>query len=79
MERIHQMNVVPDVLPDIHPSLDLRVNFPRVKSTTGPQATVSKAVYEHVEPGAFLLPEQVCSVGHSRIHFADDISDCRAS
>jgi large subunit ribosomal protein L35 len=79
MERIHQMKVVPDVLPDIHPSLDLRVNFPRVKSKTGPQPTVSKAVYGHVEPGVFLLPEQVCSAGHSRIHFADDISDCRAS
>ncbi|KAG1889188.1 phosphatidylethanolamine-binding protein [Suillus subluteus] len=58
MERIHQMKVVPDVLPDIHPSLDLRVNFPKVKSNTRTQATVSKAVYEHVEPGVFLLPEQ---------------------
>lgn len=58
MERIHQMKVVPDVLPDIHPSLDLRVNFPKVKSNTGLQATTSKAVYEHVEPGVFLLPEQ---------------------
>lgn len=58
MERIHQMKVVPDVLPDIHPSLDLRVNFPKVKSNTGLQATISKAVYEHVEPGVFLLPEQ---------------------
>ncbi|KAG1814454.1 phosphatidylethanolamine-binding protein [Suillus subaureus] len=58
MERIHQMKVVPDVLPHIHPSLDLRVNFPKVKSNTGLQAAVSKAVYEHVEPGVFLLPEQ---------------------
>lgn len=73
------MKVVPDVLPDIHPSLDLRVNFPRVKSKTGLQATVSKAVYEHVEPGVFLLPEQVCSAGHSRIHTTNEISDCRAS
>ncbi|KAG1908632.1 phosphatidylethanolamine-binding protein [Suillus fuscotomentosus] len=58
MERIHQMKVVPDVLPDIHPSLDLRVNFPKVKSDAGLQATVSKTVYERVEPGVFLLPEQ---------------------
>ncbi|KAG1725580.1 phosphatidylethanolamine-binding protein [Suillus paluster] len=58
MERIHQMQVVPDVLPDIHPSLDLRVTFPKVKSNTGLQVTVSKVVYENVEPGVFLLPEQ---------------------
>jgi len=58
MERIHQMKIVPDVLPNIHPSLDLRVNFPKVASKTGSQVFVSKAVYEHVEPGIFLLPEQ---------------------
>ncbi|KAG1746835.1 phosphatidylethanolamine-binding protein [Suillus lakei] len=58
MERIHQMKVVPDVLPDIHPSMDLRVNFPKVKSNTGLQVTVSKVVHEHVEPGVFLLPDQ---------------------
>ena len=56
------MKVVPDVLPDIHPSLDLRVNFPKVTSNTGLQVTVSKAIYEQVEPGIFLLPEQVCAV-----------------
>jgi len=54
------MKVVPDVLSDIHPSLDLRVNFPKVTSKTGSQVSVSKAVYEQVEPGVFLLPEQVC-------------------
>ncbi|OAX42584.1 PEBP-like protein [Rhizopogon vinicolor AM-OR11-026] len=58
MERIHQMKVVPDVLPDVHPSLDLRVTFPKVTSKTGSQVAVLKAIYEHVEPGVFLLPEQ---------------------
>jgi large subunit ribosomal protein L35 len=56
------MKVVPDVLPDIHPSLDLRVNFPKIMSNKGSDVTVPKAIYEHVEPGVFLLPEQVRSV-----------------
>ncbi|KAN0101061.1 hypothetical protein V8E55_001045 [Tylopilus felleus] len=40
MERIHQMHVVPDVVPDIHPSFDLRVSFPEhptnMASTSSP-------------------------------------------
>ena len=30
MERLHQMNVIPDVLPDFHPSFDMR--SPRLAS-----------------------------------------------
>ena len=59
MERIHQMHVVPDVLPDLHPSFDLRVTFPehRDKNNT-PEADV-KPKCGFVEPGVYLLPEQV--------------------
>ncbi|CAL1697070.1 unnamed protein product [Somion occarium] len=58
MERIYQMNVVPDMLPEMHPSFDLRVNFPEPP----PQSTVlrnrTKRKYQKIEPGVFLLPEQ---------------------
>ena len=27
MERVHQMNVVPDLYPSVHPTVDLRVSF----------------------------------------------------
>ncbi|KAG8756856.1 hypothetical protein FRC14_002610 [Serendipita sp. 396] len=40
MERIHTMNVVPDLLPDLHPSIDLSLAF-------GP---------DEVEPGVFVDP-----------------------
>ncbi|KAF9456690.1 phosphatidylethanolamine-binding protein [Collybia nuda] len=57
MERIHQMKVVPDVLPELHPSFDLIVTartpaleFRKTgKSQTG------------IEPGSFLLPEQTAT------------------
>ena len=55
MERIHQMHVVPDVVPDLHPSLDLRVSFPEHQTKVA--STVPK--YKFVEPGVYLLPEQV--------------------
>ncbi|KAG9314739.1 phosphatidylethanolamine-binding protein [Chiua virens] len=54
MERVHQMHVVPDVVPDLHPSFDLRVSFP--EHQTKNVSSVSK--YTFVEPGIFLLPEQ---------------------
>ena len=59
MERIHQMNVVPDLLPSLHPSLDLRVNFPEKPPQSVYLRTRVKRKYEKVEPGIFLLPEQV--------------------
>lgn len=59
MERIHQMNVVPDLLPSLHPSLDLRLNFPEAPPEDIVRRTRTKRKYEKVEPGVFLLPEQV--------------------
>ncbi|KAF9808802.1 hypothetical protein IEO21_07730 [Rhodonia placenta] len=58
MERIHQMNVVPDLLPSLHPSLDLRINFPEGPPKSVHRRSRMKRRYTHVEPGVFLLPEQ---------------------
>ena len=59
MERIHQMNVVPDLLPSLRPSLDLRLNFPEPPPDDIVRRTRMKRKYEKVEPGVYLLPEQV--------------------
>jgi large subunit ribosomal protein L35 len=53
------MNVVPDVLPDLHPSLDLRVTFPEPPPRSVYLRTRIKRSYKQVEPGVYLLPEQV--------------------
>ncbi|KAH8101535.1 PEBP-like protein [Cristinia sonorae] len=58
MERIHQMNVVPDMLPSLHPSFDLRLNFPEPPPEDIRLRTRVKRKYEKVEPGVYLLPEQ---------------------
>ncbi|KAF4605629.1 hypothetical protein EYR40_004416 [Pleurotus pulmonarius] len=54
MERIHQMNVVPDVLPDLHPSVDIRITVP----STLKQLREGQKVHAPVEPGAFVFPRQ---------------------
>ncbi|KAI6128699.1 phosphatidylethanolamine-binding protein [Pisolithus croceorrhizus] len=56
MERIHQMFVVPDVIPYLRPSLDLRVTYPQARRTS--QQQPGKTQHMLVEPGTFLLPEQ---------------------
>jgi len=55
MERIYQMNVVPDVLPVLKPSIDLHV----VARTTPKEFHKSKKVQQVVEPGVFLKSKQV--------------------
>jgi large subunit ribosomal protein L35 len=57
MERLHQMKVIPDILPDFHPSLDLRATA----TTSLKEYSKTKKRYTDVEPGMFLMPEQVCS------------------
>ena len=59
MERIHQMNVVPDVLPSLHPSFDLRLTFPEPPPQSVYLRTRSKRQHKQVEPGVFLVSEQV--------------------
>ncbi|KAI6022597.1 phosphatidylethanolamine-binding protein [Pisolithus marmoratus] len=56
MERIHQMCVVPDVIPYLRPSLDLRVTYPQARKPS--QGQPGKTQHMLVEPGTFLLPEQ---------------------
>lgn len=46
MERLHQMNVIPDVLGDLRPTLDLNL--------------VIRGNPTPVEPGSFLSSHQVC-------------------
>ncbi|KAI0089880.1 phosphatidylethanolamine-binding protein [Irpex rosettiformis] len=58
MERIHQMNVVPDLLPSLHPTVDLRLNFPEAPPQDTVRRTRTKRKLEKVEPGVYLLPEQ---------------------
>ena len=60
MERIHQMHVVPDLLPDLHPTLDLRLNFPEPPPKDVYRRSRVKRRYQKVDPGMYLLPEQVC-------------------
>ena len=62
MERVHQMNVVPDLLPEVHPSLDLRVNFHGLLPEKLRRINRTKRKYEAVEAGRFLLPEQVLAM-----------------
>lgn len=64
MERIHQMNIVPDLLPSLKPSLDLRVNYPEPPPQSVYLRTRVKRKYEKVEPGVFVLPEQVGAFSH---------------
>jgi large subunit ribosomal protein L35 len=58
MERIYQMHIVPDVLPSLRPSIDLRVTFPSSQRTSYTKASRGGG-YQEVEPGVYLLSEQV--------------------
>ncbi|KAL5494969.1 MRPL35 [Sanghuangporus weigelae] len=58
MERIHQMSVVPDLLPSLHPSVDLRISFPEPPPHSTYLRTRTRRKYKPVEPGVYLLPEQ---------------------
>ena len=49
MERLHQMNVIPDVLPDFHPSFDMRLTAPDMSA-----ATHRAGRWKSVEPGSFV-------------------------
>ncbi|KAK0207951.1 phosphatidylethanolamine-binding protein [Desarmillaria ectypa] len=52
MERIHQMNVIPDVLPSLHPSIDVSIKV-RQTHLAGPTYRS-----RGIEPGVFLSPKQ---------------------
>ncbi|TBU38371.1 PEBP-like protein [Dichomitus squalens] len=58
MERIYQMKVVPDLLPELHPSFDLRIRYLEPPPKNNYLRTRVKRKLRQVEPGIFLLPEQ---------------------
>ncbi|KAA1475448.1 PEBP-like protein [Dentipellis sp. KUC8613] len=58
MERVYQMHVVPDLVPELQPSLDLRVNFPEPPPESLYLRTRVKRKYAAVEPGTYLLNER---------------------
>jgi len=62
MERIYQMKVVPDALPELNPSIDLQV----IARTLPVDFLKTKKVFKAVEAGIYLRPKQVCSYFHSR-------------
>jgi large subunit ribosomal protein L35 len=62
MERIYQMKVVPDALPEIKPTIDLQV----VARSTPTDFLKSKKVFQGVEPGVFLRPKQ--TLQHPKLH-----------
>jgi hypothetical protein len=57
MERLHQMFVIPDVLPELHPTLDLAIT---VRRRPGEFKRELKP-FTNVEPGTYTLPQQVWS------------------
>jgi large subunit ribosomal protein L35 len=66
MERIHQMHVVPDVLPVLHPTVDLHVtarlmpeHFDSLMRRNRFQRRVN--TFKEVIPGNYLIPQQVRS------------------
>ncbi|KAI0668656.1 PEBP-like protein [Trametes maxima] len=58
MERIYQMSVVPDMLPELRPSFDLRIKYAEPPPKDNYLRTRVKRKLKQVEPGIFLVPEQ---------------------
>jgi large subunit ribosomal protein L35 len=55
MERIYQMKVVPDALPELNPTFDLQV----IARTLPADFLKTKKVFKAVEAGIYLRPKQV--------------------
>lgn len=62
MERIYQMKVVPDALPELNPTIDLQV----IARTLPADFLKTKKVFKGVEAGVYLRPKQVFLYFHSR-------------
>ncbi|KAI0258257.1 phosphatidylethanolamine-binding protein [Gloeopeniophorella convolvens] len=58
MERLYQMHVVPDILPELKPSVDLRVVFPEAPPTNPVLRARVKRRTAPVEAGMFMVNEQ---------------------
>jgi large subunit ribosomal protein L35 len=58
MERLYQMHVVPDILPSLQPTVDLRVVFPEAPPKNVVLRARAKRKLMPVEAGVFLVNEQ---------------------
>ncbi|KAI9510695.1 PEBP-like protein [Russula earlei] len=58
MERLYQMHVIPDILPRLQPTVDLRVVFPEAPPKNVVLRARAKRKTMPVEPGVFLVNEQ---------------------
>ena len=56
------MHIVPDMLPELRPSLDLRIRYLEPPPKSNYLRTRVKRKLKQVEPGIFMVPEQVSRV-----------------
>src|SRR6266404_3346461 len=59
MERLYQMHVIPDILPVLKPTVDLRAVFPEAPPNDAVLRARAKRKTAPVEAGVFLVNEQV--------------------
>jgi large subunit ribosomal protein L35 len=59
MERLYQMHVIPDVLPVLRPTVDLRAVFPEAPPEDVVLRARAKRKTAQTEAGVFLVNEQV--------------------
>ncbi len=59
MERLYQMHVIPDIIPSLRPTVDLRMVFPEAPPKNVVLRARAKRKLAPVEAGAFLVNEQV--------------------
>lgn len=59
MERLYQMHVIPDIVPSLQPTVDLRVVFPEAPPKNIVLRARAKRRLAPVEAGVFLVNEQV--------------------
>lgn len=59
MERLYQMHVIPDILPILRPTVDLRVVFPQAPPKNVVLRARAKRRTLPIEAGIFLENEQV--------------------
>ena len=59
MERLYQMHVIPDILPSLEPTVDLRVVLPEAPPKDAVLRAREKRKPMPIEAGVFLVNEQV--------------------
>lgn len=59
MERLYQMHVIPDIVPSLQPTIDVRAVFPEAPPKNVVLRARAKRNLAPVEAGVFLANEQV--------------------